>query len=325
MNLKLPHRLVLSPGTDARGMPVSRPDAFKAELDALISRALIPAGPVLPAAARNPSRHMRLSPAEALGHAGTLIWGPAPGDLAARAFKALKDTCEQQRYDLALIPEGEEIEDFSVLAMDMDSTVITIECIDELAAFAGKKSEVAAITEAAMRGEIADYAESLRQRVALLAGVPVEAAQEVIDQALRLTPGARQLVAGAKAAGLTTLLVSGGFTLFTTPVAEMLGFDRVRSNVLEVDQGLLTGRLVGEIVDGEAKANTLKALCEELGVPTNKSIAVGDGANDLPMMALAGLSVAHKAKPAVRSKAMRAIQHSRLDSLLVGWKSLDEA
>jgi phosphoserine phosphatase len=324
VNLKLPHRLVLSPGTDARGMVASRPDAFKAELDALISRALIPAGPVLPAAARSPTRHMPLTAAETLGHAGTLVWGPAPGDLAARAFKALKDTCEQQRYDLALIPEGEEMGDFAVLAMDMDSTVITIECIDELAAFAGKKAEVAAITEAAMRGKISDYAESLRQRVALLAGVPVEAAQEVIDQSLRLTPGARQLLAGAKAAGLTTLLVSGGFTLFTTPVSETLGFDRVRSNVLEVQHGLLTGRLVGEIVDGEAKASALKALCAELGVPPNKSIAIGDGANDLPMMALAGLSVAHKAKPAVRSKAMRAIQYSRLDSLLVGWKSLDE-
>jgi len=323
MNLKLPHRLVLSPGTDARGMPVSRPDAFKAELDALISRALIPAGPVLPAAARKPTRHMHLSPAESLGHAGTLIWGPAPGDLAARAFKALRATCEQQRYDLALIPEGEEIEDFSVLAMDMDSTVITIECIDELAAYAGKKAEVAAITEAAMRGEIADYAESLRQRVALLAGVPTEAAQEVIDQSLRVTPGARQLVAGAKAAGLTTLLVSGGFTLFTKPVSEMLGFDRVRCNVLEVEEGLLTGRLVGEIVDGEEKANTLRALCAELGVPVNETIAVGDGANDLPMLSLAGLSVAHRAKPEVRSKAMRAIQYGRLDSLLVGWKPLE--
>lgn len=323
MNLKLPHRLVISSGTDERGRVTSRPDAFKAELDALISRALIPAGPVLPIAARQPTRLMPLTPAEALGHAGTLIWGPAPGDLAARAFKALKETCDQQRYDLALIPEGEELADFSVLAMDMDSTAITIECIDELAAFAGKKAEVAAITEAAMRGEIADYAESLRQRVALLAGVPVEAAQEVIDQSLRLTPGVRQLLDAARAAGLQTLLVSGGFTLFTGPVAAMLGFDRVRSNLLEVDQGLLTGRLVGEIVDGAAKANALSALCAELGAPTNKAIAIGDGANDLPMMGLAGLSVAHRAKPAVKSKAMRAIQHGRLDSLLVGWKALD--
>lgn len=324
MNLKLPHRLVLSPGTDARGRVTSRPDNFKLELDALISRALIPAGPVLPKAARNPTRPMRLSAVEALGHAGTLIWGPAPGDLAARAFKALRETCEQQRYDLALIPEGEEMADFSVLAMDMDSTVITIECIDELAEFAGKKAEVAALTEAAMQGEVSDYAESLRQRVALLRGVPIEAAQEVIDQSLRLTPGARQLIEAAKESGVTTLLVSGGFTLFTKPVAEMLGFDRVRCNVLEVEDGLLTGRLTGDIVDAEAKATALKTLCQELNISTNKTIVIGDGANDLPMLALAGLSVAFKAKPAVRSKAMRAIQHGRMDSLLVGWKPLDE-
>lgn len=322
MNLKLPHRLVISPGVNERGMVVSRPDAFQAELDALIARALIPAGPVLPAPARAPLRALPLTPAEALGHVGTLIWGPVPGDLAARAFKALRETCDQQRYDLALIPEGEELGDFAVLAMDMDSTVITIECIDELAAFAGKKAEVAAITEAAMRGEIADYAESLRQRVALLKGVPVEAAQEVIDQALRLTPGARQLLEAANSAGLTTLLVSGGFTLFTSPVSALLGFQEVRSNVLEVEDGLLTGHLVGEIVDGAVKAATLTRVCGERGVATNKAIAIGDGANDLPMMALAGLSVAHRAKPAVRSKAMRAIQHSRLDSLLLGWKSL---
>jgi len=259
----------------------------------------------------------RLGRSPDLAGGGTARWRhvPANPDLHALA--------ESHRADIAFVPEGRRPEDFRLLVMDMDSTLITIECIDELAAYAGKKAEVAAITEAAMRGEIADYAESLRQRVALLAGVPTEAAQEVIDQSLRVTPGARQLVAGAKAAGLTTLLVSGGFTLFTKPVSEMLGFDRVRCNVLEVEEGLLTGRLVGEIVDGEEKANTLRALCAELGVPVNETIAVGDGANDLPMLSLAGMSVAHRAKPEVRSKAMRAIQYGRLDSLLVGWKPLE--
>ncbi len=321
MNLRLPHHLVISPGVDAQGMVVSRPDVARAELEALITQVLATAGFAAPPEASQRLRSMPLTPAEALGHAGTLIWGPMPGDLAAQTCTALRETCAHRHFDLALVPAGESLADFSVLAMDMDSTVITIECIDELAAFAGKKAEVAAITEAAMRGEIADYAESLRQRVALLRGVPVEAAQEVIDQAMRLTPGARQLVAAANAAGLKTLLVSGGFTVFTAPVSEMLGFQEVRSNVLDVSDGLLTGRLIGDIVDGSVKAATLARVCSERGVPTSKAIAIGDGANDLPMMALAGLSVAHKAKPAVRTKAMRAIEHSRLDSLLMGWKT----
>jgi phosphoserine phosphatase len=226
---------------------------------------------------------------------------------------------EGARVDWAWIPEGQTLADFRVLAMDMDSTMINIECIDELADYCGQKASVAAITEAAMRGEIADYAESLRQRVALLAGLSVGAVDSVIEDRLRFNPGAARLVAEAKAAGLTTLLVSGGFTHFTDFVTEQLGIDRVRSNVLEVVDGCLTGRLLGPLIDGQAKRDTVLELCEALGCSGGQVIAVGDGSNDLPMMSVAGLSVAYHAKPAVRQQAMRAISYGGLDSLLLGW------
>ena len=210
--------------------------------------------------------------------------------------------------------------DFKLIAFDMDSTLINIECINEIADAAGRKAEVAAITEAAMRGEIVDYKESLRQRVALLRGVTLAHMQEVLDKRLRLNPGATELVRACKAAGLTTLLVSGGFTFFTDAVQEMLGIDWTRSNVLEVQDGLLTGRLVdqswGDICDGEEKRRMLLHICARLGIAPAQAIAMGDGANDLPMMAEAGLSVAYHAKPAVREKAMVAIDSGGLDRLL---------
>ena len=210
--------------------------------------------------------------------------------------------------------------DFGLIAFDMDSTLINIECVDEIADAAGRKAEVAAITEAAMRGEIADYKASLRQRVALLKGVPVTALQEVYDQRLLLNPGAETLVRAAQAAGLATLLVSGGFTFFTDRVRERLGIDHVRSNVLEVADGHLTGRMVdqpwGDICDGAEKRRMLLETCARLGLAPARAIAIGDGANDLPMMGEAGLSVAYHAKPAVRAQAMVAIDEGGLDRLL---------
>jgi phosphoserine phosphatase len=210
--------------------------------------------------------------------------------------------------------------DFALVAFDMDSTLIAIECVDEIADVAGKKAEVAAITEAAMRGEIADYKESLRRRVALLRGVPASALQRVYDERLRFNPGAERLVAACKAAGLKTLLVSGGFTFFTDRVRDRLGFDFTRSNVLEVEGGALTGRLVdqpwGDICDGAEKRKMLLETCTALAIAPARSIAVGDGANDLPMMAAAGLSVAYHAKPKVRAAAMLAIDAGGLDRLL---------
>jgi phosphoserine phosphatase len=205
-----------------------------------------------------------------------------------------------------------KLTDFKAIAFDMDSTLINIECIDEIADAVGKKAEVAAITEAAMRGEITDFKDSLRRRVALLKGVPAQALQEVYDQRLKLNPGAPELINAAKAAGLHTLLVSGGFTFF----ADRLGMHEAHSNTLEVVGGLLTGHVLGDIVDGEAKKQHLLALCQRLGCAPSQSIAVGDGANDLPMMGVAGLSVAYHAKPKVREQAMVAIHEGGLDRVL---------
>ena len=210
--------------------------------------------------------------------------------------------------------------DFGLIAFDMDSTLINIECVDEIAAAAGRKDEVAAITEAAMRGEISDYKASLRQRVALLRGVPVQALEQVYSQRLQLNPGAATLVRACQAAGLKTLLVSGGFTFFTDRVRDRLGLDFTRSTVLEVADGALTGRLVdqpwGDICDGAEKQRMLLQTCEGLGISPQQAIAVGDGANDLPMMSAAGLSVAYHAKPRVREQAMVAIDRGGLDRLL---------
>ncbi|WP_353092613.1 phosphoserine phosphatase SerB [Methylibium sp.] len=213
-----------------------------------------------------------------------------------------------------------KLSDFGLIAFDMDSTLINIECVDEIADAAGRKAEVAAITEAAMRGEIADYKDSLRRRVALLKGVPVAAMQQVIDRRLQLNPGAETLVQACRAAGLKTLLVSGGFTFFSDHVRDRLGLDFTRSNVLEVAAGALTGRLVdqhwGDICDGEEKRKMLLATCAQLGLAPSRAIAMGDGANDLPMMGAAGLSVAYHAKPAVRAQAMVSIEQGGLDRLL---------
>jgi len=211
-------------------------------------------------------------------------------------------------------------QDYKLIAFDMDSTLINIECIDEIADAAGRKAEVAAITEAAMRGEITDYKDSLRRRVALLQGVSVQAMQEVLVHRLALNPGAEILVRACQQAGLVTLLVSGGFTFFTDHVQSLLGIDHVRSNVLEVIDGHLSGRMVdqawGDICDGEEKRRMLLATCTAMGIAPHQAIAMGDGANDLPMMDAVGLSVAYHAKPKVREQAMVAINEGGLDRLL---------
>ncbi|RCX11517.1 phosphoserine phosphatase SerB [Extensimonas vulgaris] len=210
--------------------------------------------------------------------------------------------------------------DYRLIAFDMDSTLINIECVDEIADAVGRKAEVAAITEAAMRGEIADFKESLRRRVALLRGVRVADMERIYAERLRLNPGAQELIAAARAAGLKTLLVSGGFTFFAERVAARLGIDFARANVLELADGQLTGRMVdqpwGDIVDGAMKRDTLLATCAQLGCAGAQAIAVGDGANDLPMMAAAGLAVAYHAKPVVRTQAHVAIDEGGLDRLL---------
>jgi phosphoserine phosphatase len=205
------------------------------------------------------------------------------------------------------------LSDFRLIAFDMDSTLINIECVDEIADAVGRKAEVAAITEAAMRGEITDFKDSLRRRVALLKGVSVASMDAV-------NPGAAELVRACKAAGIKVLLVSGGFTYFTDRVRDELGIDYTRSNVLEVQDGLLTGRMLdqpwGDICDGAEKRRMLLQTCAKLGIQPAQAIAMGDGANDLPMMGEAGLSVAYHAKPKVREQAMLAINQGGLDRLL---------
>ena len=218
------------------------------------------------------------------------------------------------------VPAGARLADYKLVAFDMDSTLINIECIDEIADAVGKKAEVAAITEATMRGEITDFRTSLRRRVALLKGVPVAALQQVYDERLRLNPGADTLVAACQAAGLKVLLVSGGFTFFANRVKARLGIDYARSNLLADENGFLTGEVVaqswGDICDGAEKRRTLLEVASLLGIEAAQCIAMGDGANDLPMMGEAGLSVAYHAKPTVRAQAMVAIHTGGLDRLL---------
>ena len=216
------------------------------------------------------------------------------------------------------------LKNFKLIAFDMDSTLINIECVDEIADFVGCKAEVAAITEAAMQGVITDFKDSLRQRVALLRGVTMADLERVYSERLRINPGALELVRACQAAGLKTLLVSGGFTFFAHRVREQLGIDFVRANVLEVRSSTncceLTGRLVdqawGDICDGAEKRRTLLEVASLLGIEPDECIAMGDGANDLPMMHAAGLSVAYHAKPAVRAQAQVAINQGGLDRLL---------
>ena len=212
------------------------------------------------------------------------------------------------------------LRDFKLVAFDMDSTLINIECVDEIAAAAGRKAEVAAITEAAMRGEISDYQSSLRQRLALLRGVPVSALEAVYSQHLQLNPGVETFVQACRTAGLKTLLVSGGFTFFSDRIRQRLSLDFARANVLEFEDGRLTGRLVdrvwGDIVDGNEKRRVVLEVCELMGIAPEQAIAVGDGANDLPMMGVAGLSIAFHPKPAVREQAMISIDSGGMDRAL---------
>jgi phosphoserine phosphatase len=221
-------------------------------------------------------------------------------------------------YQRGALPQ--RLQDFRLAAFDMDSTLISIECIDEIAEAAGRKAEVAAITAAAMRGEITDFKDSLRRRLALLAGVPGDALQRVYDERLRINPGVAEFIAACRDAGVKTLLVSGGFTFFSERVKARLGMDFARANELEVVDGRLTGRVLpqcwGDIVDGAEKRRSMLEAASLIGALPAQCIAVGDGANDLPMMAAAGVSIAFHAKPAVRAQATVAVDHGGLDRAL---------
>jgi len=207
------------------------------------------------------------------------------------------------------------LSDFKLLAMDMDSTLITIECIDEIADMQGLKPLVAAITEAAMRGEI-EFPESLARRVALLKGLDAAALQRVYQERVKLSPGAENMLDAVRRAGLKTLLVSGGFTFFTDRIKQKLGLDFSNANVLEIADGKLTGKVVGTIVDADEKKRTVLRVCAEIGIKPSQAIVMGDGANDLKMMGIAGMSVAFRAKPLVRAKADVALNFVGLDGIL---------
>jgi phosphoserine phosphatase len=232
------------------------------------------------------------------------------------ALKAAVETAAHAAgIDACFIDADRSLADFKLVAMDMDSTLITIECIDEIADMQGLKPQVSEITEAAMRGEL-DFSESLTRRVALLEGLPVEALERVYTERLRISLGGEAMLQAVQAAGLKTLLVSGGFTFFTERLKTRLGLDYTHANVLEAAGGVLTGKVVGGIVDAEEKKRTVERVCAELGIPTTQAIVMGDGANDLKMMGVSGLSVAFRAKPVVRAQADVALNFTGLDGLL---------
>lgn len=231
------------------------------------------------------------------------------------AREAVAAHCEAAALDWGFVAQGRRLADFGLLALDMDSTLITMECIDEIADFAGRKAEVAAVTAAAMRGEI-DWAQSLRSRVAALAGLEESVLERVYRERLRLTSGAEPLLAAARGAGLATLLVSGGFTYFTDRLGARLGFTEAHGNQLVFEGGRLAGRVTGPLVDADGKAAHVARLRDALGLPRERVLAIGDGANDLKMMGEAGTSIAFRAKPVVRSRASYALSHVGLEGVL---------
>jgi len=260
------------------------------------------------------------------GHAAelaTLAGAQGVEQIAATAFRlrgagdhpAVRERCRELSLDCAFVPEGRRFADLKLLAMDMDSTLITIECIDEIGDLLGRKAEISAITASAMRGEIA-YPESLRRRVGLLAGLGVDALERVYRERLRLSPGAEALVAACRKHGVRLLLVSGGFSFFTDRLKQRLALDYTLSNELALDGDRLTGALSGPIVDAEAKAARFREVAHALGAARAQTVAIGDGANDLKMMAEAGLSVAYRAKPVVKAQANCALDFSGLDGVL---------
>ncbi len=236
-------------------------------------------------------------------------------DASAEMRHAVTDAALAEQVDATYIAAGRTLADFKLVAMDMDSTLITIECIDEIADMQGLKAEVSEITEAAMRGEL-DFAASLIRRVALLKGLDASALGRVYNERLQISMGGEAMLAGVKAAGLKTLLVSGGFTFFTERLQERLGLDTAHANVLEIIDGKLTGRVIGGIVDAEEKKRTVERVCASMGISPSQAIVMGDGANDLKMMGIAGLSLAFRAKPVVRAQADIALNFSGLDGLL---------
>ena len=233
----------------------------------------------------------------------------------AKPHDAVAILCQEHQLDYAFVRPQQHLGDFGLVVMDMDSTLIAIECIDEIADMVHLKPQVAAITEAAMRGEI-EFAESLRRRVALLQGLEESALQRVYDERLRLNPGAEIMLLKLQEHGIKTLLVSGGFVFFTERLKARLGLDYAYANTLEIIHGKLTGNVLGDIIGAQGKADCLLRTRDQLGLKAEQVIAIGDGANDLKMMAQAGISIAYHAKPVVRAQASYAFNFVGLDGLV---------
>jgi len=236
--------------------------------------------------------------------------------LAAEERQAVAHYCGQQRLDHAYLPSQTKLEDFRLLVMDMDSTLITIECLDEIADFCGRKAEVATATAALMNNPNADFKTALKNRLIWLNGLDQTALERVYTERLRLSPGAEILLHAAQQQRIKTLLVSGGFTFFTDKLKNRLNLDFAYANTLEIQQGKLTGKVIGDIIDGTVKAQIVEKICSELQISPKQAIVIGDGSNDLKMMALAGLSVAYRAKPVVRTQTDIALDCVGLDGLL---------
>ena len=227
---------------------------------------------------------------------------------------AIPDYCAEAELDFAFVDAATKLSDFKLIAMDMDSTLLAIESIDEIADMQQIKPQVAAITLQTMRGEIS-FEESLTRRTALLRGLHQDALQQVYDERVRLSPGAERMLQLAKRSGLKTMVISGGFTFFTERIKTKLGFDYAAANVLEIEDNRLTGKVVGDIIGRQGKAQVLQQVCDELGLRREQVIAIGDGANDLDMLTAAGIGIAYHAKPIVKQQATYSIDYVGLDGV----------
>ncbi|MEL6278295.1 MAG: phosphoserine phosphatase SerB [Pseudomonadota bacterium] len=241
--------------------------------------------------------------------------GPGGVDFAAtpEALLPAREALEEFPVDVNLLPRLNRRK--RLLIADMDSTIITVECIDEIADMLGVKPQVASITEAAMRGEM-DFEQALTERVALLKGLPSSTLQQVFDERVSLSPGAATMVQTMRSNGALAVLVSGGFTFFSERVAAAAGFDRHRANVLMIEDGALSGMVAAPILGRQAKLDMLRSTVAEIGITSDEALAVGDGANDLAMLSAAGIGVAYKAKPVVADQADAQLDHSDLTGVL---------